>query len=88
MLKIRFVIYRPSLNNLQTRKKATKNTNQLELHFSYMTTQKRSNINIASDLGTYHEYDMQFTDPTPTIYWYAKRVKLTFLNMPVLNSIQ
>ena len=47
-----------------------------------MTIQKRSNINIASDLGTYHEYDVQFTDPTPTIYWYAKRVKLTFLNMP------
>ena len=53
-----------------------------------MTIQKRSNINIASDLGTYHEYDVQFTDPTPTIYWYAKIVKLTFLNMPVLNSIQ
>ena len=38
-----------------------------------MTIQKRSNKNIASDLGTYHEYDVQFTDPTPAIYWYAKK---------------
>ena len=55
-----------------------------------MTIQKRSNINIALDLGTCHNNVVQFTDPTPTNYWYAKRVKLTFLNMPILklNTIQ
>ena len=37
-------------------------------------------------LGTCHNV-LQFTDPTPTIYWYAKRAKLT-LNMPVYNSIK
>ena len=39
------------------------------------------------NLGTCHKH-MQFTEPTPTIYWYAKRNKLTSLNMPVLNTIQ
>lgn len=29
---------------------------------------------------------MQFTDPSPAIYWYAKNVKLTFLNIPVLHQ--
>ena len=41
-----------------------------------MTIQKRSNINIASELGTCHKYVVQFTAPTPTSYWYAKRVKV------------
>ena len=55
-----------------------------------MTIQKRSNINIAFNLGTCHKYVVQFTDPTPTNYWYVKRVKLTFLNTPILklNTIQ
>ena len=53
-----------------------------------MTIQKRSNINIASDLGTCHKSVLQFTEPIPANYWYAKRVKLTFLNMPILNTIQ
>ena len=39
-------------------------------------------------LGTCHKYVVQFTDPTPTIFCYAKRAKLTFLNMPVLYTIQ
>ena len=39
-------------------------------------------------LGTYLKYIVKFTEPTPTIYWYAKRNKLTILNMPVLNTIQ
>ena len=30
----------------------------------------------------------QFTERTPAIYWNAKRNKLTFSNMPVLNTIQ
>ena len=38
-------------------------------------------------LGTCHKYAVQFTDPTHTIYWHAKRAKLAFLNMPVLNTI-
>ena len=40
------------------------------------------------NLGTYHKYVVQFTDPSPTLFWYAKRAKLTFLNMPVLHTIQ
>ena len=39
-------------------------------------------------LSTCHKYVVEFTEPTPTIYLYAKRNKLTFLNMPVLNTIQ
>ena len=39
-------------------------------------------------IGTCHKYVVQVTDTTPTIYWYAKRAKLTFLNMPVLNTNQ
>ena len=31
-------------------------------------------------LGTCYKYVVLFTDPTPTIYRYAKRAKLTFLN--------
>ena len=38
-------------------------------------------------LGTCRKYVVQFTDPTSTIYWYANRAKLTFLNMPILNTI-
>ena len=41
-----------------------------------MTIQKRSNRNIASDLGTCHKYVVQFTDPNPTSYSYAKRVNV------------
>ena len=37
-------------------------------------------------LGKCRKYVVQFTDPTPTIYWYAQRAKLTFLNMPVRNK--
>ena len=37
-------------------------------------------------LNTCHN-SMQFIDPTPTIYWYAKRAKST-LNMPVYNPIK
>ena len=39
-------------------------------------------------LGACQKYVVQFTDPTSTIHWYAKRAKLTFLNMPILNTIQ
>ena len=37
-------------------------------------------------LNTCHNL-MQFIDPTPTIYWYAKRAKST-LNMPVYSPIK
>ena len=53
-----------------------------------MTIQKRTNINIASDLGTCPKYVVQFTDSTPKNYWYAKKVKVTFSNMSILNKIQ
>ena len=36
--------------------------------------------------GTCHNV-VQFTHPTTTIFWYAKRAKLT-LNMPVYNPIK
>ena len=39
-------------------------------------------------LGTCHKYVAKFTNPTPTKFWYAKRAKLTFLNMPLLHIIQ
>ena len=39
-------------------------------------------------LGTCHKYVVQFTDPSPTIFWYAKKAKLIFLNMPALHTIQ
>ena len=29
-------------------------------------------------LGTCHKYVVEFTEPTPRIYWYAQRNKLTF----------
>ena len=40
-------------------------------------------------LGTCHKYAVQFTDLTPTIYWYAKRAKLTkamFVYLPVSET--
>ena len=40
------------------------------------------------NLDTCHKHVVQFTERTPTIYWYAKRNKLTFLNIPALNKIQ
>ena len=53
-----------------------------------MTTLKALKYKSCLSLGTCHKYVVQFTEPTPTIYWYAKKNKLTFLRMPVLNTIQ
>ena len=53
-----------------------------------MTILKAVKYKYRLSLGTCHTYVVQFTDPAPTIYWYAKRAKLTFLNVPVLNTIQ
>ena len=36
-------------------------------------------------LGTCQRYVAQYADPTPTIFWYAKRAKSPFLNMSVLH---
>ena len=38
-------------------------------------------------LCTYHKHVVQFTEPTPTIYWHVKGTKLT-CSVPVLNTIQ
>ena len=83
------------IHNLQSRleqftdeTKKLKNTNQLELHFPHMTILKALKHKHCSSLDTCHKYVVQFTDPTPAIYWYAQRAKLTFLNMPVLNTVQ
>ena len=53
-----------------------------------MTILKALKHKHCSSLGTCHKYVVQFTDPTPAIYWYAQTAKLTFLNMPVLNTVQ
>ena len=38
-------------------------------------------------LGTYPKYVVQFTDPTPTIYWYVKRAKLDFFKYPSTKNV-
>ena len=53
-----------------------------------MTILKTLKHKYCLSLGTCHKYVVQFTDPTPTIFWYAKRAKLTFLNMPALHAVQ
>ena len=45
-----------------------------------MTILKAFKHKYCLSLGTCHKYVMQFTDPTPTVYLYAKRAKLTFCN--------
>ena len=52
-----------------------------------MTISKALKHILCLSLGTCHKYVVQFTDPTPTMYWYANRAKLTFLNTPILNTI-
>ena len=52
-----------------------------------MTTPKALKHKHCLSLGTCHKYLLQFTDSTRTIYWYAKRAKLTFLNMSALNTV-
>ena len=42
-----------------------------------MTILKTLKHKYCLSLGTCHKYVVQFTDPTPTIFWYAKRAKLT-----------
>ena len=53
-----------------------------------MTILKTLKRKYCLSLGTRHKYVVQFTDPTPTIFWYAERARLTFLNMPALHGIQ
>ena len=53
-----------------------------------MTILKTLKHKYCLSFGTCPKYVVQFTDPVPTIFWYAKRAKLTFLNMPVLHTIQ
>ena len=35
-------------------------------------------------LGTCHKHVVQFTDPSHTIYWYAKRAKLTVFEIQLI----
>ena len=51
-----------------------------------MATLKALKHKYCLSLGTCHNV-VQFTDPTPKIYWYAKRARLT-LNMTVYNPIK
>ena len=53
-----------------------------------MTIPKALKHKSCLSLGTCHKDIVQFTEPTPTIYWYTKRNELTSLNMQVLNTIQ
>ena len=78
MSKIRLIIYQSDLTNLQTRQKKLKNTDQLELHFPQITKLKSLKHKSCRNLDTCHKYVVQFTDPTPAIYWSVKRAKLTF----------
>ena len=39
-------------------------------------------------LDTCHKYVVQFKGPTHIIFWYVTRAKLTFLNIPILHTIQ
>ena len=52
-----------------------------------MTILKALKHKYCLSLRTCHKYVVQFTDLIPTIYWYAKRAKLTSLDMPILNTI-
>ena len=88
MSKTRFISYRSDLNNLQTRQKKAKKYQSVRIAPSVNDNTKSLKHRYCLSLGTFHKYVVQFTDPTPTIYWYAKRTKLTSLNMPVLNTIQ
>ena len=76
------------LNQFTDHEKSYKKCQSVGVTLFIMTIRKPSNINIASDLGTCHKYVMQFTDPIRTNHWYVTRVKLTFFNMPILNTIQ
>ena len=52
-----------------------------------MTIVKTFKHKYCLNLGSCHKYIAEFTDPTPTIFWYAKRAKLLiFSNMPVLHK--
>ena len=46
-----------------------------------MTILKALKHKYCLSLGTCHKHLVQFTDSIPTIYWYAKRAKLTFFNL-------
>ena len=83
MSKIRFIIYQ-----FTDETKYLNITKQLELKFSQITILKALRYKYCRNLGICHKYVVQFKDPAPEIYWYTKRAKLTFLNMPALNPIQ
>ena len=53
-----------------------------------MTILKAFQYIYALSLDTCHKYVKQFADPFLTIYWYAKRNKLTLLNMSVLHTLK
>ena len=87
--KIRFIIYRSDLNNLQTWLKKAKKYQLVGIALSMHDNTKSPQTYIMSQFRHMsHKHVVQFTEPIPTIYWYAKRNKLTLLNMPVLNTIQ
>ena len=47
----------------------------MELHFQYMAILKALKHKSCLSLGTCHKHVVQFTEPTLTFYWYAKRNK-------------
>ena len=50
----------------------------MELHFPYITLLNALKHKCCLSLGLCHKHNMQFTEPTPTIYWHAKRNKNLF----------
>ena len=50
-----------------------------------MTMLKTLKHKYCLSLGKCHKYVVEFTDPSHTIFLYAKKAKLTFLNMLALH---
>ena len=48
-----------------------------------MTILKTLKHKYCLSLSTCHKYAVQFTDPTPTTFWYAKRAKYSTTYNPV-----
>ena len=51
-----------------------------------MTILKTLKHKYCLSLSTCHKYAVQFTDPTPTTFWYAKRAKLTLCQYYIQSS--
>ena len=53
-----------------------------------MTILKALKHKYCLNLDICHKYIVQFPEPTPKTFWYAKRDKSTLIKVPILNTIQ